>query len=66
MHEGKGVGSVSSAGFGHTLRCSIALGYLPVELAKQSEFSIEAFGKSYPARRGARCLYDARMERLRS
>ena len=66
VHEGKVVGSVSSAGFGHTLRCSIALGYLPVELAKQSEFSIEAFGKSYPARRGARCLYDARMERLRS
>ena len=29
------------------------------------DLTIEAFGKAYAARRGARCLYDAKMERLR-
>ena len=66
VHEGKVVASSTSAGYGHTLGKSIALGYLPIALAGQTEFSIEAFGKSYPARRGPRCLYDPRMERLRS
>ena len=66
VHEGQVVASATSAGFGHTLGKSIALGYLPVALAGQREFSIEAFGKSYPARRGPRCLYDPKLERLRS
>ncbi|HEV7431874.1 MAG TPA: FAD-dependent oxidoreductase [Steroidobacteraceae bacterium] len=66
VHQGKVVGYASSAGYGHTLRQSIAFGYLPVALAAEREFLIEAFGQSYPARRGPRCLYDAKMERLRS
>ncbi len=66
VHEGKVVSSTTSAGFGHSLNCSIALGYLPIALAKQTEFSIEAFGNSYRARRCARCLYDPQMLRLRS
>ena len=52
-------------GFGHTLGKTIAFGYVPVEAAAQSQFTIEAFGRAYPAVRGPRCLYDARMERLR-
>ena len=66
VHEGQVVASTTSAGYGHTLGQSIAFGYLPVALARHSQFAIEAFGKSYPARRGARCLYDPNMERLRS
>lgn len=64
--DGKVVGSTSSVGFGHTLQKTIAFGYLPAELAEQKRFSIEAFGKGYEALRGPRCLYDAKMERLRS
>ncbi len=66
VHRGQVVSSTTSAGFGHTLGLSIAFGYLPIALAGQSDFSIEAFGRSYPARLGPRCLYDPGMERLRS
>jgi 4-methylaminobutanoate oxidase (formaldehyde-forming) len=64
--DGKVVGSTSSVGFGHTLQKTIAFGYLPVIVADKKQFVIEAFGKAYEATRGPRCLYDAKMERLRS
>lgn len=64
--DGKVVGSTSSVGFGHTLQTTIAFGYLPIEVAQEKNFIIEAFGTAYDATRGARCLYDAKMERLRS
>ena len=66
LFDGKVLGSTTSVGFGHTLGKTIAFGYLPTGLAGEKEFSIEAFGKAYPAQRGARCLYDAKMERLKS
>jgi glycine cleavage system aminomethyltransferase T len=66
VHQGRVVGSTTSGGYGHSLGRSIAFGYLPAELSAQSGFEIEAFGTSYPARRGPRCLYDPQMERLRS
>ena len=62
--DGRVVGSASSAGYGHTLGKSIALGYVPTGIAKESRFEIEAFGKRYPALRGPRCLYDPKGERL--
>jgi 4-methylaminobutanoate oxidase (formaldehyde-forming) len=65
LHDGKVVGSTSSAGFGHTLGKTIAFGYLPAEIAGETRFVIEAFGKAHQATRGPRCLYDAKMERLR-
>ena len=37
----------------------------PLDAAVRSDFTIEAFGRAYPALRGPRCLYDAKMERLR-
>jgi hypothetical protein len=37
-----------------------------MEIADQKEFIIEAFGKAHKATRGPRCLYDAKMERLRA
>ncbi len=65
LRGGKLVGSTTSTGFGHTLGKTIAFGYLPAGLAAETDFDIEAFGRSYRAARGPRCLYDAKMERLR-
>ena len=59
------VGSTSSAGYGHHLGRTIAFGYLAADIARDTAFTIEAFGTSYLATRGPRCLYDAKMERLR-
>ncbi len=66
LHSGKVVGQTTSAGFGHTLGRTIAFGYLPVELTKETAFTVEAFGKGYAATRGSRCLYDPKGERLRA
>jgi glycine cleavage system aminomethyltransferase T len=60
------LGSTTSVGFGHTLSKTIAFGYLPAAFADQKNFTIEAFGKAYDATRGPRCLYDAKMERLKA
>ncbi len=65
LHEGKVVSVTSSAGYGHHLGCTIAFGYLPADLSGREGFEIEAFGKAYKATRGARCLYDPQMERLK-
>jgi 4-methylaminobutanoate oxidase (formaldehyde-forming) len=64
MLDGVVVGSVTSGGFGHHLGCTIGFGYVPTAAANGS-FTIEAFGKSYPATKGPRVLYDAKMERLK-
>jgi 4-methylaminobutanoate oxidase (formaldehyde-forming) len=66
LHDGKVVGSVTSAGFGHTLGKTIAFGYVTVGLAKETVFAINAFGTTYSATRGPRCLYDAKGERLKA
>lgn len=66
MVDGKVVGSTSSTGYGYTLGRTIAFGYLPADIAGREDFEIEAFGKVYAARRGARTLYDAKMERLKA
>jgi glycine cleavage system T protein len=64
--DAKVLGSTTSVGFGHTLGKTIVFGYVPIEFADQKKFVIEAFGKAYDATRGARCLYDAKMERLKA
>jgi 4-methylaminobutanoate oxidase (formaldehyde-forming) len=66
FHDGKVVGSVTSAGFGHTLKKTIAFGYVPAALASETAFAISAFGKRYPVIRGPRCLYDPKGERLKA
>lgn len=62
--DGQAVGTTTSAGYGYTLGRTVALGYLPVEASGTIE--IEAYGRSWPASRGARSLYDPKGERLRS
>ncbi|HWA18698.1 MAG TPA: FAD-dependent oxidoreductase [Devosia sp.] len=64
--DGEVLGSVTSGGYGHHLGRTIAFGYAPVAISDRKDFTIEAFGKSYPATKGPRTLYDAKMERLKS
>ena len=66
LAEGKVVGTTTSAGYGYTVGKTIALGYLPAEIAKEAELSIEAYGKNFSAKRAPRSLYDPKGERLRS
>jgi 4-methylaminobutanoate oxidase (formaldehyde-forming) len=66
LHGGHVVGQTTSAGFGHTLQRTIAFGYVPAGLERETEFTIEAFGRSYRATKGPRCLYDPKGSRLRS
>ncbi len=66
LADGEVVGSLSSAGYGHHLGRSIGFGYVPVAIGDRKDFAIEAFGKSYPATRGPRVLYDPRAERLKA
>jgi heterotetrameric sarcosine oxidase gamma subunit len=66
LHDGKPVASLTSAGYGHHLDRTIGFAYLPTEIAKAQDFTIEAFGRGYAASRGPRCLYDAKMERLKA
>ena len=39
---------------------------VPADIANEKDFTIEAFGKAHAATRGARVLYDAKMQRLKS
>ena len=64
--DGEPVGSLTSAGYGHHLGRTIGFGYLPADIAGREGFAIEAFGTAYDAVRGPRCLYDAKMERLKA
>ncbi|MBX3597779.1 MAG: FAD-dependent oxidoreductase [Rhizobiaceae bacterium] len=66
LSGGEVVGSTTSTGYGYTLGKTIAFGYLPVSLANETSFEIEAFGKAYRATRGPRVLYDPAMERLKA
>ena len=60
------VGTTTSGGYGHSLGCAIAFGYLPHALADREDFEIEAFLTRWPAKRGPRCLYDPKNQRLKS
>jgi 4-methylaminobutanoate oxidase (formaldehyde-forming) len=66
LYDGRPIASLTSAGFGHHLGRSIGFAYLPAELGSETHLTIEAFGKSFSAIRGARCLYDPKMTRLKA
>ena len=66
LADGEVVGTTTSAGYGYTVEKTIAFGYLPIELSKDAALAVEAYGKSYAAKRGPRSLYDPKGERLRS
>ena len=64
--EGRTIGSLTSCGYGHSVERTIAFGYVPIEHAGEHVFRIEAFGRTYPARRSRRALHDPKMERLKA
>ncbi len=59
LKDGKCVGHVTSGGYAHHVGRSMAMGYLPVGLAKDGmALEIEINGVAYPARVVGHALYD--------
>jgi len=59
-------GWVTSGGYAHNSRVSVAMGYVPKEIADESDgFEIELLGKRLAARIQPAPLFDANFERLR-
>ncbi len=67
MNDGEAIGYVSSGGYAHHVGKSVALGYLPTELAKAgARVEVEIMGESYPAEILGKPLYDSNGGRMRS
>jgi dimethylglycine dehydrogenase len=65
-HDGKVVGWITSGGYGHCMAKSIALGYIPTQLAKDgTAFEVEILGERRGATLTEQPLYDPRGDRLR-
>jgi dimethylglycine dehydrogenase len=70
-HDDEVVGWVTSGGYGHFVDASIALGYVPAELADgtgpggNGRFEIEVVGRRRPARLQAEPLHDPQGLRMR-
>ena len=66
-HDGKVVGWVTSGAYGHSVGRSLALGYIPKELASaDAGFEIEIIGERRAARREAAAMVDPEGRRMRS
>ena len=66
-HDGRVVGAVTSGGYGHSAQASIALGYIPCELAAANDgFEIEIIGARRAARRLDTAAFDPQGLRMRS
>jgi len=64
--DGQVRGWVTSGGYAHNARKSVAMGYVPKEIAEESEgFEIELLGKRHKARMQPAPLFDANYERMR-
>jgi dimethylglycine dehydrogenase len=65
-HDGAVLGWVTSGGYAHWSKRSVALGYVPKEIADEPDgFEIELLGKRYPARIQTTAMFDANLERMR-
>ncbi len=66
LKDGSCVGYVSSGGYAHHVGQSMALGYVPPDLAADgTALDIEINGRFYPAKVTAHPLYDANGSRMR-
>jgi dimethylglycine dehydrogenase len=70
-HDGAVVGWITSGGYGHHVKQSIALGYVPAELASPdgpggTGFEIEIIGRRRPARLQPEPLFDPQGLRMRA
>ena len=67
MRGEEAVGYVTSGGYGHRIDRSIALGYVPTELARDGEtFTLDIFGTERRATISLSAPYDRQGSRLRS
>ena len=65
-HDGKVVGWVTSGGYAHWADKSLAMGYVPRELAQEDHgFTIEIIGSRRPARPQRTPLFDPEGARMR-
>ena len=59
-------GWVTSGGYAHHSRASVAIGYVPKDIADESDgFEIELLGKRHAARMQPVPLFDGNQQRLR-
>ena len=66
MQAGKAIGYVSSGGYAHHIKKSVAMGYIPSKLvAEDSMFEIEILGNLYPAYITSLPLYDPNGDKMR-
>ena len=66
-HDGTVVGWVTSGGYGYTIGKSLALGYIPLELAQHSDgFEVEILGARRLATLSTRAPYDPDGTRMRA
>jgi dimethylglycine dehydrogenase len=66
-HDGAVRGWVTSGGYAHNSRKSVAMGYVPKEIADEADgFEIEILGKRHAARVQVAPLFDANFERMRA
>ena len=57
---------MTSGGYAHASKLSVALGYVPKEIADAADgFEIELLGKRHAARIQQAPLFDANLERMR-
>ena len=67
LKNNKCIGYITSGGFAHYVQKSIALGYIPTELAKHNTtLEVEINGKFYKAKVTDRPLYDANGGKMKS
>ncbi len=67
LSDGRAVGYVTSANTGYTVGASLALGYLPLELASEgTRLEVEWFGERHGAAVVREPLYDPEHERMRA
>ena len=67
LHGGEALGYVSSGGYAHHVGRSMALGYVPTELAADGQaLEVEINGRLYPAAIQGQPLYDPAGARMRA
>ena len=66
-HDGRVVGWVTSGGYGHSVRKSLALGYVTRDVAEQAAgFEVELIGERCPAVRLGTPAFDPGGSRMRA
>ena len=66
-HNGEVRGWVTSGGYAHASKASVAMGYVPKDVANLPDgWEIEILGRRYPAKLQAQPLFDANGSRMRS